>query len=323
MRLVVMGAGPFAVPMFEALLDSPHEVAALVTRPQRQVRTRGDAPVNPMRQAALRYNLAVFDPENANSPETLSVLQELAPDLLVVCDFGQILKSATLASAPLGGINLHGSLLPRHRGASPVQAALYEGDAETGVSVIHMTPRLDGGPCLVVRRTAILPGETAEELEPRLSQLGVEPVLTAIDMLAAWDRESPIGEVQDPALATRAPRLAKTDGEVDWSRSALAISHQIRAFKPWPKTYTHLLPDGAAPVRILLDEVEVLSQPASAEPGRVVSAQDGSLLVATGDGLLSLRSVQPAGKRVMPVEEFLRGRPLKPGDRFGMLPPSA
>jgi len=316
-----MGAGPFAAPMFESLLTTDHEVIALVTRPARNVRTRGKAPVNPNQQIAEAASLPVEAPENINSPEAQEMLTNLNADLFVVCDYGQILKKKTLGCAALGGINLHGSLLPRHRGASPVQAAILHGDQETGVTVIHMTPKLDGGPTLAVARTEILAGETSEQLEPRLAELGVTPVHEAIALLESWDGESPIGQVQDPSLATRAPRIAKQEGEVDWSQSAVRICNQVRAFKPWPKTFTHYLPGEAPPLRLILDEVAAVDSTGDTPPGQVSHASPDTLHIATGDGALSLLSVQPAGKRCMPIAEFLRGRPIKEGERFGPATP--
>ena len=166
MRLVMMGTGPFAVPTLESLLDSSHEVVALVTRPSVAAQTRGKtkAPPNPMRELAESRGLPVLDPVNVNEDSFRPALIALRPELLVVCDYGQILSPAALSVAPLGGINLHGSLLPKYRGAAPVQWAIWRGEQETGVTVIHMTPRLDAGPNLAQLTTAIGPAETAAEL---------------------------------------------------------------------------------------------------------------------------------------------------------------
>ncbi len=187
-----------------------------------------------------------------------------------------------------------------------------------------MTPRLDAGPCLVQRRTGIDPDEDAQQLEGRLAQLGVFAVHEAIELLAAWDRQSPLGEPQDPELASRAPRLNKQQGEVDWGLPATRIRNQVRAFKPWPGTYTYWrCAGGGEPQRLILDKVELPPadvaerfEAAGAQPGEVVAA-DGELLVATGQGLLSITGIQPAGKRVMSAGEFLRGHHVPPGARLG------
>jgi methionyl-tRNA formyltransferase len=318
MRILMLGTGPFAVPTFRWLLDSGHEVPALVTRPPRAGRGGKVEPAGPMQQVAAERGLPVLAPESINSPQAHAALRELRPELLVVCDYGQILSSETLSLAPLGGINLHGSLLPKYRGAAPIQWAIYHGETETGVSVIHMTPRLDGGPIIAVRRTPIGPRETNEELEPRLAMLGVEAVREAIDLLARARPGEALGEPQDVSQATKAPRLSKTQGLVDWSRTDMQIVNQVRAFKPWPASYTHWIRATESP-RIILDEVSAADSttPDTANPGEVVLVDKNRLLVATGLGLLSIDRVQPAGKKSMPVAEWLRGQTLKVGDRFG------
>lgn len=313
-----MGTGPFAVPTFESLVESEHDVAALVTRPQPKVRTRGKAPVNPMRESAEARGIGILSPDDVNADAAQKQLTALRPDLFVVCDYGQILSRKTLAIPRLGGINLHGSVLPKYRGAAPVQWAILNGDEETGITVIHMTPKLDGGPALTVRKTPIGMNETAAELEPRLSSLGVDAVHEAIEMLARWDGESAIGAPQDPSLASRAPRLNKADGKVDWSRSATEIRNQIRALKPWPGTFTVWQRPNGQPIRLILDQVDV-ADPTTADvaPGTVVVSDGHQLSVATADGLLSIEKIQPAGKRVMGIDAFLRGHPIPVGTQLG------
>jgi methionyl-tRNA formyltransferase len=326
MRILMLGTGPFAVPTFKYLLASAHEVPALITRPPRSTRSKS-APAGPMQAVAEEHGLPVFMPESINSLEGREAIARWNAELLVVCDYGQILSAETLALTPRGGINLHGSLLPKYRGAAPVNWAVWNGDAETGVTVIHMTPRLDGGPMIAVRRTPIGPEETTPELEVRLSDLGVDAVREAIDLLAANPPEAVLGERQDQSLATKAPRLAKTDGDVAWSRTARQIFNQVRALKPWPGTYTNLLREGQPPVRLILDKVSDISNPDKSAtygaPGTVIFAGRDNLHVATGDGQLSLDIVQPAGKRAMAVGEWLRGCAVKAGDRFGSVDDSS
>jgi methionyl-tRNA formyltransferase len=314
----MMGTGPFAVPTFESLCDSRQEVAALLTRPAIPVKGKGQAPPRPMFEAAQKRRLPIFEPESVNSAETHDLLRRLAADLFVVCDYGQILSAPTLSLARLGGINLHASLLPKYRGAAPINWAIYHGETETGVTVIHMTPRLDAGPCLVQRKTPIGPDDDAVALERRLAELGVGAVQEAVAMLEAWDGQSSLGVMQDPSLATKAPRLKKTDGEVNWSRTARQINDQVRAFKPWPGTFTHWLRTGHEPVRLILDAVTPPAGASShAPPGEVIVADRQRLHVATGGGALSLDRVQPAGKRAMDIAEFLRGHPVQVGEKFG------
>jgi len=327
MRIVMFGTGPFAVPTFEQLLRSTSdEVIALVTRPVDESGQRRKSSANHMRDSAVTLNasgarsaaLPILDPLDANSAEFVSTLKELRPDLLVVCDYGQILSNECLGTAPLGGINLHGSLLPKYRGAAPIHWAIYKDENITGVSVIHMTGKLDGGPVLTWASMTIASDDTTESLEPRLAQLGVTPVLEAIEMLRTWDRSSALGERQDPASATHARRLRKEDAALKWKRSAVQLANQVRAFQPWPGTYTQLQRPSSEPLRlIVLRAVAVHSDsPLAATPGEVVHVASKALHVATGSGLLALEQVQPAGKKPMPIDAFLRGNPIKVGDRF-------
>ena len=278
MRLIMFGTGPFAVPTFESLLNSDHEVLALVTRPIADSGKRRKTSENPSRDAGEKAELLILDPADVNQPQSVAQLKELEADLFVVCDFGQILSNECLGAAKLGGINLHGSLLPKYRGAAPINWAIYNGEPTTGITIIHMTPKLDGGPCLVKSETEIGPTETTETIEPRLALLGVEPVHEAIAILAAWDGVSEVGEKQDRKLATKAPRLKKSDGQIDWTRSATEISNQIRAFQPWPGSYTNWHSEKLKqPMRLIIHLVKVLdsdsADPSGADlkPGQVIS----------------------------------------------------
>ncbi len=316
LRIVTMGTGPFAVPMFQALLASQHQILGLITRPDRPVHRREKTPLNPMREVAHQHQLEVFEPESINSQEAKAWLTEKKAELFVVCDYGQILSREALSLARLGGINLHASLLPKYRGAAPINWAIYHGETETGVTVIHMTPQLDAGPCLVQVRTPIEPQETTPHLEIRLAELGISAVIKAIEMLSRGDTQNVVSQAAN--LATKAPRLKKEDGQVDWSRPAAAISNQVRALQPWPKTYTFCKLSNAEPLRLILEKVTPLpaqkSEPAT--PGTIMEASPNTLVVACGEGLLQIDSLQPAGKRVMAAGEFLRGHTIHPGERL-------
>lgn len=316
MRIVVLGTGPFAVPMFRSLLDTPHELRALITRPTTPAKGKEKLPPNPMRDAAEALGQAVFAPESINSEEGKRLFGELAPDLLVVCDYGQILAADVLTLVPLGGINLHASLLPKYRGAAPIQWALLNGETETGVSVIHMTPRLDAGPILAVRRTPIGSEETHPELEQRLAELGIGAVQEALEQLAKWDRVSPIGVPQDKSQATKAPRLKKEQGAIDWSKTAEQIRNQVRALKPWPGSYTFWQRPGHEPLRLVIDRVDTAGG-GQQVPGTVLVSDGQRLVIATGEGGISILALQPAGKRMLPIADFLRGYPIPEGDVLG------
>lgn len=316
MRLVMMGTGGFALPTFQALYRTRHEVVALVTQPLRA--QRGAVP-SPLRGIAKQQGSPIFDPHDVNAPESLARLIDFAADLYIVADYGQILSSQALATARLGGINLHGSLLPKYRGAAPINWALYHGETITGVSVIHMTPRIDAGPVLAQASLAIDPDETAPQLEARLAELGAPLVCQAIeDLEAGTAAEIP----QETSRRTKAPRLTKQDGAIDWSRPASAIRNQVRALEPWPKTFTYWHRVSGESLRLILGRVQTTGteRPTAAlgtEPGTVIVAGGEDLIVSAGAGSLRIETLQPAGKRLQSAAEFLRGHPVLAGDRFG------
>lgn len=309
MRIIALGTGPFAVPSLKALvLSDAHEVLAVVTRPPRG--RRGEPPA-PMAAAAEELALPLWQPESANLTESVERLAAYEADLLVVCDYGEILKPDALGTTRLGGINLHGSLLPKYRGAAPVQWAVLNGDAETGNTVIQMTPGLDAGPILGTQVTPIDPDETSGELEERLAELGGKLSLQVVDQLAAGTAE---GTPQDKSLATKAPRLKKEDGLIDWTRPAVEIKNQVRGLQPWPRAYTFVPQAKGEPLRLVIDRVAVAE--GQGDAGQVLEA-DGRLLIATGDAALDVLDIQPAGKRRMATADWLRGAAVKAGVTLG------
>ena len=314
MRLIMLGTGPFAVPTLQALAKSEHEVALVVSRPPKG-RT---STASPLQRAGESLSIETWTPDTVNVAEAQAKLASYQADLLVVCDYGEILKSDTLSAARLGGINLHGSLLPKYRGAAPVQWAILRGEAETGNSVIQMTPGLDAGPCLGQQRTPIDPDEDAEQLESRLADMGADLVCQVLTDLAAGNAQ-PIE--QDAQSASKAPRLKKEDGAIDWSRPALEIKNRVRALRPWPRAYTFWHRAEGTPLRLSIDRVQLAEPPhgeaaSAAGPGEVAQATS-RLLIAAGDGPVDVLEVQAAGKRPMSAAEFLRGNRVAVGDRFG------
>jgi methionyl-tRNA formyltransferase len=315
MRLLMLGTGPFAVPTFQALYQTRHAMVALVTAPLRTHRGRPVEPISTIRDVAQGHGTPILDSEDVNSSESIMQLAAFAADLLVTCDYGQILSPAALATARQGGVNLHASLLPKYRGAAPINWAIYHGETETGVTVIHMTPEIDAGPCIAQARTAIGPDETAVELETRLAELGARLVCEAIERMEAGSGE-PLP--QDPAPGQKAPRPKKADGRIYWSRPAAALKNHVRAMEPWPKTYTYWHRSDGPPVRLILGPLAILENfAANVAPGTVVEASGNRLIIAAGQGAVMPQVLQPAGKRPMPVDEFLRGHRVKLGDRFG------
>ena len=315
MRLVMFGTGPFAVPTFKSLLDSNHEVLALFTRPISDSGKRRKTAENPTRDVAESVGLPIFDPHDVNAPAALEQLTQLNADLFVVCDYGQIMSRECLTLARYGGINLHGSLLPKYRGAAPINWAIYNGEEITGITVIHMSPYLDAGPALAKAELKIGTTQTTEEIEPLLAELGVQSVHDAIKLLAEWDGKSKIGEIQDRKLATKAPRLKKSDGLINFERTATEIVNQIRGFQPWPGTYTHWH-NGKDAMRLIVHRAEAVPTSNEQPVGRVCESDSKQLVIQTGDGGLSLQVIQPAGKKPMDIESFLRGQRPQVGDRF-------
>lgn len=325
MRLIMLGTGPFAVPTLRALAHARHEVALAITRPP----TGRDPQASPLQRAAEQCSIPVWSPPTVNEPEAQAHIRSLSADLLVVCDYGEVLRPETLATTRLGGINLHGSLLPKYRGAAPVQCAILSGEAETGNSVIQMTPGLDAGPCLVQQRTPIDPDEDAGALEARLAAMGADAVLQAIEAIEAGTAQ-PV--LQDKTQASKAPRLKKEQGAIDWSRPAQVIKNQVRGLRPWPRAFTFWHSVKGQPLRLNVDRVAILV--GWAPPTSNITGQDdggqcppyvpgtiletmGRLVVATGDQPLEILELQPAGKRSMSAAEFLRGNRIQTGDPFG------
>ena len=310
MRVVFLASGAFAVPSLEALVAAGHEVAALVTQPDR-VSGRGLALVAPkVKPVAERHGIPVLQFERVRRPEAQDALRRLMPELQVVVAFGQILPRAVIDIAPRGTVNVHASLLPRLRGAAPIQWAIANGDTETGVTTMQIDEGLDTGSLLLSRSLAIAPEETAAELEPRLARLGGELL---VETLAGLESGTLTAVPQDPARATLAPLLRKEDGRVDWTLPAHAIACRARGFYPWPGAYTQH--DG----RLLkLIRVRERPEPAGAAPGEVVEASAAGVSVACGqDTRLLLEEVQPESRKAMPAGAWAQGARLERGSRLG------
>jgi len=317
MRLVMMGTGTFAEPTFQALLASSHPVVGLVTQPDRAVgQERGSTRQTGqgMKHLAESHGVHVFQPESINTPEGIAGLQSLQPDLLVVAAYGQILSREVLAVPPLGGINVHASLLPKYRGAAPIAWAIYHGEKQSGVTIIRMSVSLDAGDMVAQQALDIEPEETAGELEGRLAPLGAQMATDTIERLAA----GPVtGMTQDKTLVSRAPKLKKEDGLIDWSRPAPQVCNQVRAMQPWPTAYTFLQRPGQKPVRLIVNRALPV-EGAGGVPGQPVTEEPARLLVAAGGNrVVEVLELQPAGKKRMPATEFLRGHRLRDEDRFG------
>ena len=300
-RIIMLGTKDFALPTFELLLDRGYPVVALVTQPDRPQGRKQELIPSRIKSAALARGVPVEQPESVNAPDALDLIRGYQPDLLVTAAYGQILSAELLGLSPLGGINLHGSILPAYRGAAPVARAIERGDTETGVTIIRMTPKIDAGGMLAFARTPIGPDETAGEVEDRIAVLGAPLVAEAIDQLVAG---TAVVLPQDKSLVTKAPKLSKDDGQIDWTRPARAVHDLVRAMQPWPvASTTWLKPTG--PVRLIVHRTEVVE--GSGAPGQVLEASGDRLVVAAGEGAVRLLVVQLVGKKAAPAAEFLRG----------------
>ena len=309
MVIVFFGTPAFAVPSLEHLVASRHEVRGVVTQPDRP-RGRGQKLVDaPVKAAARRHGIPVYQPERLRDPAVTAAIAAWQPDLGVVAAYGKLIPDDLLALPRLGMINVHASLLPKYRGASPVHRAIIDGEAETGVTIMQVVKVLDAGDMLakVVRPIAL--DETSDVLERDLADLGARLLIETIDRLEAGVVSA---EAQDERLVTYAPRLMKEDGIVDWTLPAAAIHNRVRGLYPWPHAYSYL--DGA---RIILLKTHVVSDASAVgEPGIVGDVSRDAIHVATGDGIIAIDELQAEGRRPVTTREFLAGRPLRPGIRL-------
>ncbi|MGQ9659381.1 MAG: methionyl-tRNA formyltransferase [Thermochromatium sp.] len=312
LRLLFAGTPDFAVPCLSALLDAGHEVIGVYTQPDRPAGRGRRLQMSPVKALALQRGLAVYQPESLKrDPEAVAQLCALGADLMVVVAYGLLLPVSVLEAPRLGCINVHASLLPRWRGAAPIQRAILAGDSETGICIMRMEEGLDTGPVYHRVATPIDPHETGGTLHDRLAALGARALLEALPGIAAG---TCVPEVQDDTQATYAHKLSKQEATIDWSAPADAIERQVRAFNPWPVAQTTL--EGAV-LRIWSAEAEPDPDDGhSATPGTVVGADRTGIRVATGSGRLCITRLQPEDKRPMSAADYLNARHLD-GARFG------
>ncbi|MGC8959714.1 MAG: methionyl-tRNA formyltransferase [Chloroflexia bacterium] len=313
-RVVFMGSSSFSVPALRALLEAGYEIAAVVTQPDRPAgRFRRIRP-GPVKALALEKGLPLWQPETLRTPEARERLRALAPHLIVVAAYGEILRPEVLDLPPHGCVNLHPSLLPRWRGPSPVAAAILAGDRETGVTLIRMDAGMDTGPILAQEVLPLSGRERQGELLARLAEMAADLLVRT---LPAWLAGEVVPRPQGEEGATYCRPLRKEDGQVDWERPAEHIERMVRAYDPWPGTYTFLRGR-----RLHIWRAAVWPETLPAAPGTV--HWDGQrLLVATGEGSLSLEEVQWEGKRRLPIRAFLLGQRALEGARLGVAPTAA
>jgi len=303
MDVVFLGTPKFAVPTLEALVAAGHNVIAVVTQPDRPSGRGQQLTPSPVKEAALRLGLRIYQPERVRRPEAVAALAELKPDVMVVVGYGQIIPQAVIDIPPHGIINVHGSLLPKYRGAGPIQWAIANGETRTGVTTMRIDAGLDTGEMLLKAETEIGPDETAVELGARLATLGADLLVETLAQIGTI-----VPEKQDAAQSTYAPLLKKEDGRIDWRQSAPFIHNRVRGFQPWPGAYTHFRGQ----------QLHIWkSRMAAAAPGEPGRLWRHPLRAVCGEGALELIEVQLEGRKRIAGEAFANGQRIADGDILG------
>lgn len=311
MRILYFGTSIFAIPALRALLEHGYTVPAVITQPDRPAGRGGKLTPPPVKVFAKEAGLPIVQPDSCRTPEFLEIARGYAPELSVVAAYGQFLPDALRLLPPLGTVNLHGSLLPKYRGAAPIQRAIWHGDAQTGVCLMWMAREMDAGDVIACTEVPISADDTAGTLTATLADRAAALLLTWLPALAEGSAPH---HPQDPLDVTLAPIIRKEEREIVWTQPAAQIARQIRALAPSPTATTLFR---AAPLKILAASLVTTSPALAGEPGEIVeSSAKVGLFVATGDGVLAIDALQPAGKRPMSSREFLHGSHVNPGERF-------
>lgn len=316
LRVVYMGTPDFAVPALQALLESHHEVVGVFTQPDRKGGRGKRLLQPPVKRSAEAADVPVYQPRRVRgNAEALTTLKSWEPDVVVVAAYGQILPAEILELPRLGCVNIHASILPKYRGAAPINWAIVNGETQSGVTLMQMDEGLDTGPMLQTHTVDIPPEMTAQELHDALSELGALHLVDALDKLNSGAL-NPVA--QEDEASSYAPMLSREDGRIDWEKPASALADHIRGFYPWPGSFTVHSKDGDETVlkihRATLSDERV----GAAKPGTILLADPGAarLVVASGEGAVEILELQAPGKRAMAARDFLNGYPLKPGERF-------
>ena len=305
LRIAFFGTPEFAVPSLRALIASRHPVVGVVTQPDRP-RGRGQrVSDSPVKQTASEHSIEVLQPERLRDTAFVSAFAQWAPDLGVVAAYGKLITDDLLRIPRHGMINVHGSLLPKYRGAAPVHRAIMNGEPETGITIMRVVKALDAGAMFAKAKRAIGPDETSAEVESDLAQLGAPLLIRVIEQMASGSAHE---EPQDDHLSTYAPRLTKDEGLIDWTLPAASLHNRVRGLYPWPHAFTYL--DGA---RLIVLKTRVDDTPATGPPGTITAVSRDEIEVSTGENRLALIELQPEGRRPMRVRDFLAGRPVSAG----------
>ena len=308
MRIVFMGTPDFSVPALKAIVEAGHQVTAVVTQPDKPKGRGKDVQMTPVKIQALEYGIPVYQPVKVKTPEFVEVLKKEAPDAIVVIAFGQLLSKEILDLPKYGCVNIHASLLPKYRGAAPIQWAVINGDAVTGVTTMRMDEGLDTGDMILKEEVKIRADETGGSLFDRLSEVGAK---LCVRTMEAIDAGTATYTPQDNSQATHTAKIYKEMGSIDWKQGAKEIECLIRGLDPWPSAYTRL---GDKMLKIW--KAQVVSEESGAEPGCIVKVEKDHILVQTGKGMLAISELQLEGKKRMPVEAFLNGYEIEEGTYF-------
>ncbi|QUM87408.1 methionyl-tRNA formyltransferase [Moritella sp. 36] len=300
LRIIFAGTPDFAAKHLSALLNSEHEVIAVYSQPDRPAGRGKKLKPSDVKQLAVSHDIPVYQPVSLRNEEAQQELAALNADLMVVVAYGLILPQVVLDTPRLGCINVHGSLLPRWRGAAPIQRAIWAGDAETGVTIMQMDIGLDTGAMLHKVTCPIADDETSASLYDKLAELGPQGLLETLTQIS---NNTAVAEVQDDEQANYAAKLSKEEANINWTQSAVAIERQIRAFNPWPVSYTQI-----AEQNVKVWQANATEDVTDAQPGTVLTATKQGIQVATGNGILTLLNLQLAGKKAMPVQDILNAR---------------
>ncbi len=307
-RIIFMGTPEFAVPSLERLIQDGYHVVCVITQPDRPKGRGRKLKPPPVKEVALKHGIAVIQPEDLTDEELLSSLKQKKPELIVVVAYGQILPKEILELPKLGAINVHPSLLPKYRGAAPIQWTVMNDESVTGVTVIRMTEKMDAGPILLQKEVPVFPDETFGQLHDRLARLGSEILLDAIrGILDGSLKEVP----QNESEATYAPKIDRSLSKINWSRPAKEVSAKIRALDPWPGAVSTVKDR-----ELKLFSSSVIHPTHKGIAGRIHAIEREGIVVESGEGLVLVRELQAPGRKRLKAEEFLRGFPLKEGDRF-------
>ena len=309
LRIIFAGTPDFAARHLQALIQSEHQIVGVYSQPDRPAGRGKKLKASEVKELALEHNLPVFQPQSLKNDEALAELTSLNADIMIVVAYGLILPKAILEAPRLGCLNVHGSILPRWRGAAPIQRAIWAGDKQTGVTIMQMDEGLDTGDMLHISRCPISTTETSASLYTKLAELGPDALIETINKLANGEITP---EPQNDELANYAKKLSKEEANIDWSLSALQIERNIRSFNPWPMCFTQM---GGQTVKI--HQAQVMLQ--SGDPGQILSSDKNGVVVACGEHALCITQLQPQGKKPMAINDFLNGRSdwVTPGTILG------